>query len=266
MVKIGFIGCGNMASAMIGGILEKGLYPREEIIVSNKTKEGAARSAGKFGVKATLDNREVAQGARVLILSVKPQFYEEVLTQISPCLTSGHLLVGIAPGKTIQWLKEHCTGQVPSVARMMPNTPAMVGEGMTAIAAEDDVDPKDLELLCTLAQSIGISQVIPERLMDAAGAVGGCSPAFVYLFIEALADAGVAEGMPRPMAYRFAAQAVLGSARMLLETGKHPGELKDMVTSPGGTTIQGIRALEKYGMRSAVFEAVAACVEKGKTL
>ena len=266
MAKIGFIGCGNMASAMIKGMTEKGLVMKDDILVSNKTPEGAERSRSTLGVKAVLQNREVAREAGVLVLSVKPQFYEEVLHEISPDLTREKLLIGIAPGKTIQWIREHCEGEVPRVIRMMPNTPALTGEGMTALCAGEDISDEELTMLRRLAESFGQCEVIPERLIDVAGAVGGCSPAFVYMFIEALSDAGVAEGMPRPMASRFAAQAVLGSARMVLETGRHPGELKDMVTSPGGTTIQGIRTLERLGMRSAVFEAIAACVEKGKTL
>ena len=264
--RIGFIGCGNMATAMIQGMVKKGLYHTEEILVSNKTPQGLARSRERLGVDVSADNREVARRAKLLVLSVKPQFYEEVLGEIAPELDSAHLLLGIAPGKTIAWLKEHAQGRTEKTARMMPNTPAMVGEGMTALCGSEAVSAEELETLKAIGESFGRCLLLPERLMDAAGAVGGCSPAFVYLFIEALADAGVAEGMPRQTAYQFAAQSVLGSAKMVLETGRHPGELKDMVTSPGGTTIQGIRTLERYGMRSAVFEAVAACVEKGKSL
>ncbi|MCI5901929.1 MAG: pyrroline-5-carboxylate reductase [Blautia sp.] len=264
-MKIGFIGCGNMASAMIGGILKKGIFEREEIIVSNLTEAGRKRSREGLGVAVTGDNREVVQKARMLILAVKPQFYEEVLKEVREDLTPEHLVIGIAPGKTLAWLEEMCAKPL-KVARMMPNTPAQVGEGMTGICVGSRVTESDLEQICRVADSFGRTEVVPERLMDAVGAVSGCSPAYVFMFIEAMADAAVAQGMPRKQAYTFAAQAVLGSARMVLETGKHPGELKDMVTSPAGTTIEGVRILERDGFRSAVFEALNGAAEKGKRL
>ena len=257
-MKIGFTGCGNMASAMIGGILKKGIFSKEEIIVSNLTEEGSRRSREKLGVVTTLDNKKVAESAKLLVLAVKPQFYEEVLTQIRDVLTPEHIVVGIAPGKTLAWLEEKC-GQPLKVVRLMPNTPAQVGEGMTGVCVNEKVTPEDLQMICEVTDSFGRTEVVPERLMDAVGAVSGCSPAYVFMFIEAMADAAVAQGMPRKQAYQFAAQAVLGSAKMVLETGMHPGELKDMVCSPAGTTIEGVRTLEKLGMRSAVFEALQAC-------
>jgi pyrroline-5-carboxylate reductase len=264
-MKIGFIGCGNMASAMIEGILKKGIYKKEEIIVSNLTEAGAARSRERLGVVVTRDNREVAAHVPVLVLAVKPQFYEEVICQVRDLLTPEHLVVGIAPGKTLSWLEEQC-GQPLRIARMMPNTPAMVGEGMTGLCVNERVREEDIQMLSALSNSFGRTELVPERLMDAVGAVSGSSPAYVYMFIEAMADAAVAQGMPRTQAYSFAAQAVLGSAKMVLEGGRHPGELKDMVCSPGGTTIEGVRTLERLGMRSAVFEALTACAEKGKKL
>ena len=233
MKKIGFIGCGNMASAMIEGILGKGLYQKDEVIASVLTGESRMRKAANLGIEVVLDNHKVAKEARLLILAVKPQFYEEVLADIGRDLTSGHLIVGIAPGKTLAWLRER-SGECRDVARLMPNTPAQVGEGITAVCCGETVSPESREILKQIASSFGQAVEIPERLVDVAGAVGGCSPAFVYMFIEALADAAVAEGMPRKMAYTFASQAVLGSAKMVLETGLHPGELKDMVTSPAG--------------------------------
>ena len=264
-MKIGFIGCGNMASAMIGGILKKGIFEREEIIVSNLTEAGRKRSREGLGVTVAGDNREVVQKARMIILAVKPQFYEEVLMEVREDLTPEHLVIGIAPGKTLAWLEKMCSKPL-KVARMMPNTPAQVGEGMTGICVGSRVTESDLEQICRVADSFGRTEVVPERLMDAVGAVSGCSPAYVFMFIEAMADAAVAQGMPRKQAYTFASQAVLGSARMVLETGKHPGELKDMVTSPAGTTIEGVRILERDGFRSAVFEALNGAAEKGKRL
>ena len=264
-MKIGFVGCGNMASAMIGGILKKGIFSKDEIIVSNLTEEGSRRSREKLGVVTTLDNRKVAESAGIVILAVKPQFYEEVLEEIRDVLTPDHIVVGIAPGKTLAWLEEKC-GQLLKVVRLMPNTPAQVEEGMTGVCINEKVTREDLQAICEITDSFGRTEVVPERLMDAVGAVSGCSPAYVFMFIEAMADAAVSQGMPRKQAYQFAAQAVLGSAKMVLETGMHPGELKDMVCSPAGTTIEGVRTLERLGMRSAVFEALQACADKGRRL
>lgn len=259
-MKIGFIGCGNMASAMIGGILRQGIFSKDEIIVSNLTEEGRARSEKTLGVVTTLDNNEIVRSAKTVVLAVKPQFYEEVLTEVHDSLTTEHTIIGIAPGKTLAWLEEKA-GLPLKVVRFMPNTPAQVGAGMTAVCTNDRVSEDELAEILKITDSFGCTEVIPERLMDAAGAVGGCSPAYVFMFIEAMADAAVAGGMPRSQAYTFAAQAVLGSAKMVLETGKHPGELKDMVCSPAGTTIQAVRVLEEKGMRSSVFEAMMKCLD-----
>ena len=264
-MKIGFIGCGNMGSAMIGGILRKGLFTKDEIIVSNLTEAGSRRSRETLGVVTTLDNCQVVKEASTVVLAVKPQFYEEVLEEVRPFLTPGHTIIGIAPGKTLAWLEEKA-GLPLKVIRFMPNTPAQVGEGMTAVCANERVSAPELDEILKITDSFGCTEVIPERLMDAASAVSGCSPAYVFMFIEAMADAAVCQGMPRAQAYRFASQAVLGSAKMVLETGRHPGDLKDMVCSPSGTTIEGVRTLEKNGFRSAVFEALQAAAEKGKKL
>lgn len=264
-MKIGFIGCGNMASAMIGGILKKGIFTKEEIIVSNLTEEGSRRSREKLGVVTTMENRQVAESAKIVVLAVKPQFYEEVLGEIKDVLTEEHILVGIAPGKTLSWLEEKCA-QPLKIVRLMPNTPAQVGEGMTGVCFNKRVSEEEKQEICAITDSFGCTEVIPERLMEGLSAVTGCSPAYVFMFLEAMADAAVHQGMPRKQAYRLAAQAVLGSAKMLLETEMHPGELKDMVCSPAGSTIEGVRMLEKNGFRSAVFEALCAAAEKGKKL
>lgn len=264
-MKIGFIGCGNMASAMIGGILKKGIYEKEEIMVSNLTEAGSRRSQEKLGVVTTLDNKEVVRSTKTVVLAVKPQFYEEVLKEVQEELTPDHLIVGIAPGKTLAWLEEK-SGKPLKVVRMMPNTPALVGEGMTGFCANERVTEEELTEIRTITESFGRAEMVPERMMDTVGAVSGSSPAYVFMFIEAMADAAVAQGMSRKQAYSFASQAVLGSAKMVLETGMHPGELKDMVCSPAGTTIEGVRTLEKAGMRSAIYEALQACADKSKKL
>ena len=174
-------------------------------------------------------------------------------------------MVTLAPGKTLQWL-DAMFGKPTKLVRTMPNTPALVGEGMTALCSNEFVTEEELEKVVQIFQSFGKTQVVPESMIDVVVGVSGSSPAYVFMFIEAMADAAVADGMPRSQAYEFAAQAVLGSAKMVLETGKHPGEFKDMVCSPGGTTIEAVRVLEEIGMRSAVFEACKACVKKAKGL
>lgn len=263
--RIGFIGCGNMGSAMLSGILKKDIFQREEIIVSHLTQEGAERSKAKYGVCTVLDNKEVVKNAEIVFLAVKPQFYDEVLSEIQEELSTEHILISLAPGKTLEWLEEKC-GKPLKIVRLMPNTPAQVGEGMTGACYNEKMTEEDLALLRTITDSFGKTEFVPERLMDAVVAASGSSPAYVYIMIEAMADAVVSLGMPRKQAYSFVAQAVLGSAKMVLETGKHPGELKDMVCSPAGTTIEGVRTLEKLGFRSAVYEALKASADKGKNL
>ncbi|MDO4522029.1 MAG: pyrroline-5-carboxylate reductase [Eubacteriales bacterium] len=260
-MRIGFIGCGNMATAMIRGILDSKIAEREELIASAKSEKTKEKIREELQIHLAENNRQTAQRSDVLFLAVKPMFYEEVAREIKTALHEGQIIVTIAPGKTLAWMEEQL-GKGTKIVRSMPNTPAMVKEGMSALCKNAHVTEEELELVKRLFEGFGRAEEVPERLMDVVTGVAGSSPAYVYMFIEALADAGVADGMPRAQAYRFAAQAVLGSARMVLETGRHPGELKDMVCSPGGTTIEAVRVLEEKGMRSAVFEASKACVKK----
>lgn len=263
--RIGFIGCGNMGSAMLAGILKKGIFAKEEIIVSHLTEDGLRRSKEKYGVYATLDNKEAVRNAEIIFLAIKPQFYEQILDEIKTELCEEQILVSLAPGKTMEWL-ENRIGKKIKAARLMPNTPAQVGEGMTGACCNERMTEKDIRLLKSITDSFGKTEFVPEHLMDAVVAASGSSPAYVYIMIEAMADAVVSLGMPRKQAYAFVSQAVLGSAKMVLETGRHPGELKDMVCSPAGTTIEGVRTLEKAGFRSAVYEALKASADKGKQL
>lgn len=264
-MKIGFIGCGNMAKAMIGGVIRSGVCPKEEILASDPFAPARKAAEESLGIHVTENNLEVAKQAEILVLAVKPQFYEEVAAEICDSLQENQLVVTIAPGKTLAWLAEHL-GENIAIVRTMPNTPAMVGEGVTAMCPNEMVTPQQLDACRSLLESFGRAEQIPERLMDAVVAVSGSSPAYVFLFIEAMADAAVAEGMPRAQAYSFAAQAVLGSAKMVLETGKHPGELKDMVCSPAGTTIEAVQVLEETGFRSSVMQATRACAEKSRSM
>mgnify|MGYP000161479355 CR=1 FL=1 len=264
-MKIGFIGCGNMGSAMISGMLKKGLYKKDEIIVSNLTEEGSKRSREKLGVVTTLDNHEVVKNTRLVFLAVKPQFYEEVLNEVKDELTPEHTVVGIAPGKTLAWLEEKC-GQPLKVVRMMPNTPAQVGEGMTGVCANEKVSAEELAQICEITDSFGRTEVVPERLMDAVSAVSGCSPAYVFMFIDAMINAGVRAGLSREQASALTLQTVIGSANMVKQTGKSPSDLKDMVCSPAGTTIEAVYALEKNGFTAAIMEAVKKCEEKSREM
>ncbi len=264
-MKLGFIGTGNMAGAIMGGIIKNEIFRPEEIIGSDISEAGRQRVKDTYGINVTDNNRKAASESEVLILSVKPQFYAETIAQIKDCIGKNQLIITIAPGKTLAWLEEQFGGPV-KIVRTMPNTPALVGEGMTAACANEYVTEEEKEYALKILGAFGKVEVVPERLIDAVVAVSGSSPAYVFMFIEAMADAAVAEGMPRAQAYQFAAQAVYGSAKMVLETGKHPGELKDMVCSPAGTTIEAVRVLEKEGFRSAVIEAMKACADVSRNL
>lgn len=264
-MKIGFIGLGNMANAMIGGMLSRGIAEKTDMIGSAKTKQTVDAVKEKYGIETTLDNRFAAGQADVLFLAVKPQFLDEVLLQIKDFIKKDALIVSIAAGKTIADIEGLLGGGIRLV-RCMPNTPALVGAGCTGACRNALVSDGEMAKCMELLESFGLAQEVPERLIDAVSGVSGCSPAYVFLFLEALADGAVEAGMPRKQAYTFAAQAVMGSAKLLLETGKHPGELKDMVTSPAGTTIEGVRVLEERGFRGAVIAAVKASVEKNKNM
>ena len=241
MVKIGFIGMGNMGNAILNGLL--------------RTKVPHAGS-----------NRECAKAVKYLILAVKPQYFDAVFSEIRDVVTPEQVVISLAPGVTISNITERL-GRNVRVVRAMPNTPAMLGEGMTGISCrEGSCTEEEKETVRDIFSSCGRVEMVEERLMDAVGCVSGSSPAFVYMFIEALADGGVKYGLPRKTAYAMAAQTVLGSAKMILETGKHPGQLKDEVCSPGGTTIAGVSALEEHGLRNALIKAADACYEKTQSM
>ena len=264
-MKIGFIGLGNMARAMIGGMLQKEMVQPTDIIGSAKTQATMDAMHKEYGICVKASNRDVAREADVLILAVKPQFFPEVIEEIKEAINPDALIISIAAGKTLAWIEQAFAKPIKLV-RCMPNTPALVGEGCTGVCVNERVTEEESARSLQLMESFGKASLVPERLMDAVGAVSGSSPAYVFMFIEAMADAAVAAGMPRKQAYTFAAQTVYGSAKLVLESGKHPGELKDMVCSPGGTTIEGVKVLEEKGMRGAVIDALSACVEKSKKL
>lgn len=265
-MKIGLIGLGNMATAMVGGMLGKGLAKAEDIIGSSRTETTRNKIREKYSITVTPDNRQVAREADILFLAVKPVILSGVIAEIREEVRPECLIVSIAAGRNLGWLKEAFGRPELKIIRCMPNTPALVFEGCTGICAGDEVPAQELDRVVELMKSFGKASVVPERLMDAVVGVSGSSPAYVFLFIEAMADGAVAAGMPRKQAYEFAAQSVLGSAKMVLETGLHPGELKDMVCSPGGTTIQAVKVLEEKGMRAAVMDAMEACIEKSRNM
>lgn len=264
-MKIGFIGLGNMAAAMISGLLSKGSVLPEDMIGSARTEETRNKAKSKFGISVTADNRKAAAESDILFLAVKPQFLEEVLKEIKDFVAKDTVVVSIAAGKTLDFL-EKGLGSEHKIIRCMPNTPALVGEGCTGVCCNSIVSRKELEQVVELLQSFGRADIITEAMMDAVVAVSGSSPAYVFLFIEAMADGAVKAGMPRAQAYEFAAQAVLGSAKMVLQTGRHPAELKDMVCSPAGTTIEAVKVLEEKGFKGIVMDAMDACVRRNQEL
>ncbi|MDO4261702.1 MAG: pyrroline-5-carboxylate reductase [Eubacteriales bacterium] len=260
MAKIGFIGMGNMGRAILNGALK--VFPKEEFIFSAKTAETKAKVREQTGVEYAESNAECANRCKYVILAVKPQFYDEVLKEIRYMLTPEHVVISLAPGRSIDQLKLNL-GVDKRIVRVMPNTPAMIGEGMTGVSVRDgELSAEETDDIRRIFDSCGRTEFIGERLMDAVVCASGSSPAFVYMFIEALADSAVRYGMPRKQAYVFAAQAVRGAASMVLETGEHPGELKDKVCSPAGTTIEGVAALEAGGLRGTVLAASEAVYKK----
>lgn len=265
MKKIGFIGCGNMGSAMAGGLIKSGLIKPEEIIVSTKTSSSAKRLEDELKVTSTLDSREVASQAETIILAVKPFMYKDIIKQVKDVLTKDKLIIAIAAGITINNMKEYL-GEGFKIIRAMPNTPALVGKAMSAVCPNENITEEDLKYCIKIFESFGECVQLEEKYFDAFIAVAGSSPAYVFMFIEAMADGAVKLGIPRVKAYKMAAQSVLGSAKMVLDTGKHPGELKDGVCSPGGTTIEAVAELEKLGFRNSVIQAMDKCAEKSKNM
>lgn len=264
-MKLGFIGCGNMASAIMSGIISNGLMEASEIIGADVFAPSCKKAKENLGIQIAENNVEVVEKAEAFVLSVKPQYYEEVIHEIKDFVKEDQIIITLAPGKTIAWLEAQFGKQV-KIVRTMPNTPAMVQEGMTAACPNANVKEEELQYVLRILSAFGEVEVVPEKLIDAVVAVSGSSPAYVFMMIEAMADAAVAEGMPRRQAYKFAAKAVMGSAKMVLETGKHPGELKDMVCSPAGTTIEAVKILEQTNFRGSIMEAMEVCAEKSRNM
>ncbi len=250
---------------MAGGIVNSEIIEPTNIIFSDINSENLKKVYEKYKVKTANSNIITASMADILVLAVKPHFYETVINEIKDFIKPETIMITIAAGISLKNMRD-MFGKNMKVIRTMPNTPAMVGEGMTAVVPNEFVSEEEIKEVVKILESFGKTEIVDEKLIDAVGSVSGSSPAFVYMLIEAMADGAVAGGMARDKAYKFAAQAVLGSAKMVLETGIHPGALKDMVCSPGGTTIEGVASLEENGFRSAIIKAMKACDDKSKKM
>jgi pyrroline-5-carboxylate reductase len=264
-LTIGFLGGGKMAAALAKGVVSAGLVKPAHIRASDLLPAARSSFAEQTGAKATSSNVEVVQFASVLILAVKPGCIAELFDEIRPVLTPGHLIISIAAGVPIAKL-EAGLGQGARVIRVMPNTPALVGASASAYALGKAATKADATLTQQIFSAVGLAFPLQESLLDTVTGLSGSGPAYAYMIIEALSDGGVAGGLPRDVATKLAAQTLLGSAKMVLETGLHPAALKDMVTSPGGTTIEGLHELEKGKLRGVLINAVRAATEKSRKL
>lgn len=262
--RVACIGAGAMGEALVAGMLRAGLVRADDVRLSDADEGRVARAAAKLGVRGA-GNAEAARGADVVIVAVKPEHVPDVLGDVSPAAAEGALIASVAAGVSIATLLRHLPPKA-AVVRVMPNTPALIGAGATALAPGPGVEAEKIDLVRRLFAAVGTVHVVSEGVMDAVTGLSGSGPAYVYMFIEALADGGVLAGLPRETALQLAAKTVAGAAEMVLQTGRHPGELKDMVASPGGTTIAGVATLEDRGLRAAVMRAVAAAAARSEAL
>ncbi len=259
--KLGVIGAGNMAKAIVKGIIASGIISATDIIASARSQSTLDLVSSSLGIDTTLDNQKVVRESSYILLAVKPYMIESVLKDVITCLSGEQTLISIAAGVTLEQL-ESMTGGSIKLYRAMPNTPATVNEGMTSLCTTLSQSLSSSKFVYEIFSSIGKCEWISEAHIHAAIAVHGSSPAYAYMMIEAMGDAGVLLGLSREQSYRMAAQSLLGAAKMVLESDLHPGALKDQVTSPGGTTIEAVAALEKGGFRSSLIEAMKHCAEK----
>ena len=262
--RIGFIGAGKMATAMIEGLLSKGVYNKDEIIASCRSQDTKDRVSKALGIEVTTDTASVLSSADIIVLAVKPNQIEDILTTNSVANSTKKLIISIAAGIKIATLESY----VPDsrIIRVMPNVCCTVLESASSYTLGTKATDEDRDTVKKILEAVGIAFEVPEEKIDAVTGLSGSSPAYVFMMIDALADGGVLMGLPRDMALKLAAQTVLGSAKTVLETGRHPEELKNSVCSPGGTTIEGVKVLEDYGMRAAFISAVQASAEKSKEM
>ena len=263
--KVGFIGAGNMAGALINGVLKAGLLSPQAMLASDAKDTQLKKVKKTYGIQTFRENTQVISQVSTVILAIKPQNIEEVLGEIAPAVTKKHLIISIVAGITTKHIAKHLSGDVP-VIRVMPNTPALIQEGASVLSVGKHATEAHLKSAIKLFTAVGKVVTVEEHLMDAVTGLSGSGPAYVFLFIEALADAGVKMGLPRSTAQLLATQTCLGAAKMVSETGEHPAQLRDMVTSPGGTTITGLHKLEAGGLRTTLIDAVEAATKRSKEL
>lgn len=263
--KIGFIGCGNMTKAIINGIVKSQVITPENIWVFDRKAATNQQMSAEYGLHAAESAEVIARETDILVAAVKPNVIRKVLGDIAGQISKQTLVVSIAAGVTLESLAD-ILGHDRKIIRIMPNTPALVGEGMSSVTPNALVSPEETATILEIFRSFGKAEQVSEYLIHPVVGVSGSSPAYVFMMIEAMADAAVLGGMPRQQAYSFAAQAVKGAAQMVLETGQHPAQLKDSVCSPGGTTIEAVQTLESQGFRSAIMLAMQKCIEKSEAL
>jgi pyrroline-5-carboxylate reductase len=263
--KVAFFGGGNMAEALIKGLIAAGTAKPEQILVTDISSDRLEHLRKTYGIIVQKGNLDAAREAGIILLSVKPQVIEKVLGEIAPAIDGKKLVISIAAGIAIAKI-EKVLKDGSRVVRVMPNTPALVLAGAAALAGGKNATADDLALVQSIFNSVGRSVVVDEKLMDAVTGLSGSGPAYVFMIIDALSDAGVKAGLPRQLALELAAQTVYGAAKMVLETKEHPAKLRDMVTSPGGTTIEGLHALEKGKLRATIMNAVEAATARSKEL
>ena len=262
--KISFVGGGNMAEAILSKALESGVMDKSDVTVFDISQPRLEYLNEKYGVSVTTQGKDALASSDIVFLAVKPQYFLNAVSGTED-MYADKAVVSIMAGVTIEALKS-TLHKSARILRVMPNTPAMVGEGASMMCSENNLKDDEISYVKQVLGAMGLYEILSEKMMDAFIGIAGSSPAYVYMFIEAMADAGVLNGLPRDIAYKLAAQSVLGSAKMVLETGIHPGQLKDMVSSPGGTTVEALASLENDGFRGTVINAVNACVEKSKYL
>ncbi len=263
-MNIGFIGCGNMAQAMIEGLVGAQVVRANQVIAYDIEYSKVTHLQQKCGILIAKHEQEVTQSCDVLVLAIKPQYYDQVLTSVYPHIRN-QIVVSIAPNYTLQQLQNLCPDKT-KIIRCMPNTPSQVLAGMCGMCKNDIVEREELQQVQQLFSSFSVCEIVEESQMEAVIAVSGSAPAYVFMMIEAMADGAVKQGLSREQAYTFATQAILGSAQMAMYTKLHPAQLKDMVCSPGGTTIEAVQVLEETGFRASLMQAMQACANKAKNM
>ncbi len=263
--KIGVIGAGHIGNAVIGGLLKAKLTSPKNIYASRRTAEGLDELSKTFGIHTTTDNRKVAKSSEILILAVKPMNAREVLAEIKDIVDPSHVIISVMAGIRTSFINSFLGVSCP-VIRSMPNTPVLVDAGATAISKGQFANDEHLKIAHMIFKSVGTVEIVPENLLDAVTGLSGSGPAYIYMVIEAMTDGGVKMGIPRQTAFRLAAQTVFGSAKLVIETGKHPAILKDEVTTPGGTAIAAVHELETHGLRTMLINAVSTATARSKEL